>query len=187
MIYDEKERTAFSLLLIAILSLTLVFTDVSVFAQSSPPSGERPLENLDEHRPSENGANKIEPHLRLKIEEIKEHGITRDAFSANRASEFSDSVVRVNEQGDIHCYVYVVGTIAEAKPILESMGAAIEISNQELGVIQVWIPFDRIEECAQLSFVKRIAAPGYGINRLRKQDHRGRFRAKSLKPESIGL
>ena len=69
--------------------------------------------------------------------------------------------------GDIHCYVYVVGTIAEAKPILESMGAAIEISNQELGVVGVLgLRFDRIEAYAQLSFVKRIAAPGYGINRL---------------------
>jgi hypothetical protein len=161
-----RKRTAFSLLLIAILSLTLVFTDVSVFAQSSPPSGGRPLENLDEQKPSENGAGKIAPHLRRKIEEIKEHGITRESFSAKRASEFSDSLVRVNEQGDIHCYVYVVGTIAEAMPILESLGATIEISNQELGVIQAWIPFERIEECAQLSFVKRIAAPGYGINRL---------------------
>src|SRR3990172_6049751 len=48
---------------------------------------------------------------------------------------------------------------------LESMDVKIEIVNSKFNLIQAWVPFDKVEELASLSFVRKITPPSYGILR----------------------
>src|SRR3970282_2161006 len=48
---------------------------------------------------------------------------------------------------------------------LESMDVKIEIVNSKFNLIQAWVPFDKVEEVASLSFVRKITPPSYGILR----------------------
>ena len=108
---------------------------------------------------------KVSSHLRSVIAEIEARGITRANARRLGASALSNPLVKVNEDGAIQIYLHVSSLGEAEKATLETYEAAIEIANEELGIIQAWIPFDRIDEIAQLSFVKRITPPNYAIPR----------------------
>jgi hypothetical protein len=110
-------------------------------------------------------AYKVSFSLRIVIDEMAGRGMTRQNAKELGACALSNRLVRVNEEGSIQTYVHVHSFGAEQKALLESYEAVIEIANEELGVIQAWIPFDKIYEVAELPFVKRITPPRYGAPR----------------------
>jgi hypothetical protein len=182
----NRKRTAFSLLVIAILSLTLVFIDVIVLAQASPTSKEQPAVTSQELQSSGESADKINHHILRKIQELRTKGAVRENSSVEKKSESVESIVKVNESGSIHVYVYVEKPSAATKTFLESMGAVIEIINEELGILQAWIPFDRIEECSRFPLVKRITFPSYGITNQGSKNTQGDAILKASQLRALG-
>ena len=108
---------------------------------------------------------KVSSLLRAVIAELLARGITRQNARERGASELSNALVRVNEDGAIQTYIYVSALGPVEIEELERMEAVIEIANEELGIVQAWIPFDRIDEVAQLPFVSRITSPSYAAPR----------------------
>jgi hypothetical protein len=94
---------------------------------------------------------------------MEAQGMSRQNARDRNAASLSNPLVKVNEEGSIQTYIHVDTFGAEEKALLEKYEAVIEITNEKLGIVQAWIPFDRINEVAQLSFVKRITPPGYGM------------------------
>ncbi|MBW2409102.1 MAG: hypothetical protein JRF72_04845 [Deltaproteobacteria bacterium] len=109
------------------------------------------------------GSEKVAANLRAVIAEMTAHGITRQNASTRGASDFSNPLVRVDAQGNIQTYIHVDAVGTENRRMLESYEVAVEIVNEKLNIYQAWIPFNRIMEVVQLSFVKRITPPSYAV------------------------
>jgi hypothetical protein len=111
-------------------------------------------------------SSKVSPLLKAVKEKLKDHQITTKIAGGVDVSGLSNSMVRVDEDGNIHTYIRVhsLGNLEEAQ--LESCGVKIEIVKEEYGIVQAWIPPDRLDEVAQLSFVRRIVPPGYAVTRV---------------------
>jgi hypothetical protein len=108
----------------------------------------------------------VSSSLTLIVEKMKALGITKENAKELGASSLSTPLVRVNDEGSIQTYVYVRTFGAEEKALLEARDVVIEITNEKLGIIQTWIPFDKIYEVAELPFVKRITPPSYATPRV---------------------
>jgi hypothetical protein len=102
------------------------------------------------------GANRVNSPLRKNIEEMQARGITSQNARERGAKAFSNRLVKVDEEGKIQTYVHFHSFGDGERAALEQRGVAIETVNQDLGIIQAWIPFSRVYEVAQLPFVKRI-------------------------------
>lgn len=105
---------------------------------------------------------KISSRIMSTIAKMKSLGITKENASALRASSLSNPLVKVDESGNIQVYIHVQNANQENISKLQSMGVKIEIVNTKYNIIQGWISFDKVEEVANLSFVKKITPPSYG-------------------------
>jgi len=105
---------------------------------------------------------KVSSSLKEMIAKMEALGITKENASELEASSLSTPLVRVNDEGSIQTYVHVRTFGVDEKALLEAREVVIEVANEELGIIQAWIPFDQIYEVAELPFVKRITPPRYG-------------------------
>jgi subtilisin family serine protease len=104
---------------------------------------------------------KVSPLIRLKKEEIQAQAISRRATRALGAPALSNRLVKVDGDGSIHAYIRVDTFGSAERAQLEARGVRIEIVNEDYGIIQAWVPLDKIEEVADISFVKRVAPPSY--------------------------
>ncbi|MGQ4809288.1 hypothetical protein NKDENANG_02703 [Candidatus Entotheonellaceae bacterium PAL068K] len=111
-------------------------------------------------------ASKVSGRLRAVMNEMQARGISRQNARELGAAALSQALVRVNEAGHIETYIYVA-TFGDAETEqLKAHEVSIALINEELGIIQAWIAFDRIDAVAQLPFVRRITAPSYGTPRV---------------------
>ena len=107
---------------------------------------------------------KVNSIIRQVIEDLKEGWITPGGpKSEGFRSHSVDGIIHLDDEGNIQSYVYTEGSAGEARRALENLGARIEIVNEEWGVVQAWIPYDRIDRVAELESVKRIETPDYGF------------------------
>lgn len=137
---------------------------IAAIGEGNP--GSRAFQIILRHFPSINpGFNKVSPSLKAVIDKAEARGITRQTARALRASTLSNPLVRVNNQGNIQTYIHVDAIGNAERAMLETYEVIIEIVNESLGIIQAWIPLDRIEEVAELPFVKRITPPIYATPR----------------------
>ena len=155
-----------------ITRMMLVFWFVPIFllgalSLSDEASGQRVQKLLLDYKARKDagtipGSGKVSASLRAVMEEMVARGMTRQNARELGASALSNPLVRVNEEGSIQTYIHVHTFGAEEKALLETYGVTIEITNEELGIIQAWVPFDRIDEVAELPFVTRVTPPNYG-------------------------
>ena len=111
-------------------------------------------------------SSKISPLLKAVKDKLKDEQITAKIAGGFDVSGLSNSMAKVDKDGNIHTYIRVhsLGNLEEAQ--LESSGVKIEIVNEEYGIVQAWIPPHRLDGVAQLGFVKRIVPPGYAVTRV---------------------
>ena len=112
------------------------------------------------------GTSKVSSSIQAVIAKANARGISRENVKALGVSILSSPVLKVSEEGNIQTYIQVDGFRAEDRAVLESYGVIIEIVNEELRMIQAWIPFDSTYEVAQLPFVRRVTQPTYGVPRV---------------------
>jgi len=104
----------------------------------------------------------VSASLRAMIENMQALGITKENAKAVGASSLSTPFVRVNDEGRIQTFIHVRTFGVDERALLEARDVVIEITNEKLGIIQALIPFDKVYEIAELSFVERITPPSYG-------------------------
>ncbi len=108
---------------------------------------------------------KISSLIMKRISKMQSLGITRENVESMYPTSISDPLVKVDKSGNIQTYIYMENMDQDNISKLESMNVKIEIVNSKFNLIQAWIPFDKVEEVASLSFVKKITPPSYGILR----------------------
>ena len=107
------------------------------------------------------GSGKVSPLIRAVREEMEGLGITREKARTLKTSALSNRLVTVDAQSNIHTYIHVYTFGSAERAQLEARGIRIEIVNEDYGIVQAWVPLDKIEEVAEISFVKRVAPPSY--------------------------
>ncbi|MEJ2430040.1 MAG: hypothetical protein P8075_14160, partial [Deltaproteobacteria bacterium] len=111
------------------------------------------------------GSGKVSPLIRLKMEEIKAQAMSRGATKVFGAPALENKLVRVDEDGNIQCYIRVHTFGTDARDQLEAYGAKVELVNREVNLIRAWIPSAVLEEVAQLPIVRLITPPDYAVTR----------------------
>lgn len=119
----------------------------------------------DEHSP------KIASIIQKAMEKCSATDTMASTLSASDLSILSDDIVHVTEDGQIEITVHSKTQTGESEELdLLALGARIvtvlilppELNLQDVGMIQAWVPYDKIDEVADLSWVVAITAPGYG-------------------------
>src|SRR3989337_3770471 len=108
---------------------------------------------------------KISSLIMKRISKMQSLGITRENVESVYPTSISDPLVKVDKSGNIQTYIYMKNMNQDSISTLESMNVKIEIVNLKYNLLQAWVPFDKVEEVASLSFVKKITPPSYGILR----------------------
>ncbi len=109
---------------------------------------------------------KVGPRIRNLVKELNSHGITVSNAAVLNAARFSNFLARVDNAGWIQTYLHVTSLDEAAESLLLEQGADIEIYNEEMGIVQAWIPFDAVDAIAVLPFISRVTSPSYGRNRF---------------------
>ena len=104
---------------------------------------------------------RVSPKLRDVVEALHAAGITSANARQRNADDYSTSFVKVNNAGAIQVHVKVRDVDSSTIAVLEQNGMQIELYNESLGLIQGWVPYDRIDNVASLGFVERVTPPDY--------------------------
>ena len=148
-------------LLVALLWLAVT----SAVAAPPPLVIHRSLSEAEE-APLSPEQRKIHPLLRHQLREMAILGVTpQTAQTFNLARRFESPLLKVNDAGRIQVYVHVTQVDDGVLGLVRQHGLDIEIVNAELGILQGWLPFDRIEPLAREGAVRRIRPPDYGTRR----------------------
>lgn len=106
---------------------------------------------------------KINTMLRDLVVKMKTMNITQVNAHLHNAASLSNPMVKVNDVGAIQCYIYLTDTKNQLIQQLRNLSVEIELINEDWNIIQAWIPFNKIDDIANLDFVKHIRPPGYAI------------------------
>ena len=78
----------------------------------------------------------------------------------------SNGLIKTKES-QVHVYITVKNTEEPNVTDLKNLGIEIEIINKKLKKIQAWVPFDSLNQTAELDNVLAITTPSYGSPRIR--------------------
>jgi len=109
--------------------------------------------------------NKINPHIRNLINELKANGFSLKNTEDRNVTSFSTPFVKVDIRGYIQSYIHVIEVDPAYIAKLKENQVDIEMTDASQNIIQAWIPFDRIEGLSGLHFIKKIEPPRYGAPR----------------------
>lgn len=100
-------------------------------------------------------ADRVSARVRQAVEAVLRGAITS-----------SDRLVHVDESARVQAYLHVRAFGAAEAQALTDAGARVEVVNRSLGLVQAWIPAERLDAIAGLDFVTRVRAPDYGVARV---------------------
>ncbi len=87
------------------------------------------------------------------------------ASAVLRAGAPPSALVRTRADGERHVYLHVDSPRDVDRGALEGAGARIERIGEALGVVQAWVPADRLDEVAAVASVSRVTPAVYGVTR----------------------
>ncbi len=109
---------------------------------------------------------KVNPKLAEVIDEIDRVNVSRDSLGKSNPQGLSTRLVKVDSEGMIEVYIHCNEVGEDNLNRLLDLGLDTEVINDELKIIQGWLPHDIIEEAAELGFVDKITPPSYGHTRV---------------------
>ena len=108
---------------------------------------------------------KIASSVQNLIERLRADGITAANVATRHPESYSTPLMRVDDTGRIQTVIQVTTVDKQVESVLEQQGVHIDITDEALHLIQAWIPFERVEQVAQLPFVRYIRPPSYAFRR----------------------
>lgn len=104
---------------------------------------------------------------------MNEMGITRYNFNSMNPRNLSTPLVKVDNSGNVEVYVHLNEVSDEDLKRLNEMGLDMEVLNENLKIVQGWLPYDAIEGASELGFVSKITPPSYGYTKAGSVDTQG--------------
>lgn len=144
----------------------LVVLCLTTSCQTSVPSEQSPssVAMATNKAPASSVMAKIAPPIRHVLQRMQDDGVTGQNVAARTTTSYSNPLVHVDALGRIHTTIRV--TSVDPQVVSDLQAVQVEI-DQTAGpdTIQGWIPFDRVEQVAALSFVRGLRPPRYAIHR----------------------
>jgi transaldolase len=100
---------------------------------------------------------KISEQIRTAAQKIAQDAVTNPGLLSN-------SVVKVDEHGNIQCYIFLNNFSDDNIKKLKSRLHKTEISYRKLKIIQGWISYKELDSVAEFDFVQSITQPEYGTS-----------------------
>lgn len=148
--------------------LLVSFLVIVVFSGLAPAAAQDPLPTARSSKiavPS-NLQHSVSGFYWEVVEETRE--LLRGApAAADNNDEFliETFVARVNNAGEIQSYIYPTEWDNTLVRDLEQLGVTVELTNEEFGIIQAWVPVDLVEQVATMPGVRKLDLPSYGSPR----------------------
>lgn len=109
---------------------------------------------------------KIAASVQRALDRMDQESSGAPAVSARGARDLSvhsDALVRVRPSGELELVFHAYNAVGEEEIAdLRSLGAEIVIVLEDPGLIQAWVPPDRVDEAAALPWVAAVTPPDYG-------------------------
>ncbi len=105
---------------------------------------------------------KIESVLVYVIHSLQKAGINRENARSFRAKKYSNPLVKVNDDGELHVLIKLKEMDESNLSELKSQGTRIITTYPSSKMVLAWADADSSERIAELPFVKRIETPDYG-------------------------
>jgi hypothetical protein len=96
---------------------------------------------------------------------MQHDGVTAGNVTARHAESYSTPLVRVDAAGRVHTVILVTTVDAQVESALSAQQVIIERVEARQGLVQAWIPFDRLDTVAALPFVRYLRPPSYASRR----------------------
>ena len=101
---------------------------------------------------------------------------TKDALAADNTPSESGTTadpVRFDSSGRVQVYIHLENTGKGTLQELRDLGAAIEITNSDVDVVQAWVPTAALDDIAALDAVEEITPPDYGVTKTGRVNTEG--------------
>lgn len=108
---------------------------------------------------------KLNQNLKRVINEISTSAATRAEDQDSKLSNLSNHVVKIDDTGNVEVFLYCNEVSDENLTKLQSLGLIIEDMNDEHKIVQGWMPYENLEEAAELGFIVKVTPPDYAHTR----------------------
>ncbi len=112
-----------------------------------------------------NGSSKVNSSLKGLSNKISNMAVTRGDAESTRLSSLSTPLIKVDDNGNVQVYLYCNEVSDSNLEELLSIGLIVEEVNEDLKLIQGWLPYENLEEAAEAGFVVKVAPPSYAHTR----------------------
>lgn len=112
-----------------------------------------------------NGNSKVNQTLQQVIDEASNTATTRAEDGGSRLSSLSSQIVKIDDSGNVEVFLYCSEVSNENLAKLQALGLILEDMNSEHKVVHGWMPYENIEDAAEMGFVVKVKPPDYAHKR----------------------
>ena len=98
------------------------------------------------------GSPKVNQNLKNITNQISEMTVTRSDVQSEKLSSLSNPLVKVDDKGNVEVFLYCNEVSNENLAELQSLGLIIEDMNDEHKIVHGWMPYENLEEAAEIGF-----------------------------------
>lgn len=108
---------------------------------------------------------KIATSLLQVVQRMREGGLNTANAATRQAETYSNALVRVDPEGRVHTAIVMTHINEQVIATLATHEVRIERRDDATHSLHAWIPFERLEAVAALSFVRFLRPPHYASRR----------------------
>ena len=112
------------------------------------------------------GSAKLNSNLKGIINEMSEMVVTRGDNQSFNLSDLSNPLIKVDDDGNVEVFLYCNEVSDENLEQLLDLGLIVEDLNEEHKIIQGWMPYENLEQAAEMGFVVKVTPPSYAHTRV---------------------
>jgi len=112
-----------------------------------------------------NGSAKLNSSLKVISNKISNMIVTRGDAESTKLSSLSNPLIKIDDNGNVQVYLYCNEVSDSNLEELLSIGLIVEEVNEDLKLIQGWLPYENLEEAAEAGFVIKVTPPSYAHTR----------------------
>jgi hypothetical protein len=113
-----------------------------------------------------NGSTKLNSSLKGIINEMSEMAVTRGDVENLSPRDLSNPLRKVDDDGNVEVFLYCNEVSDGNLEQLLDLGLIVEIINEDLKIIQGWLPYENLERASEMGFVVKVTPPSYGHTRV---------------------
>jgi len=112
------------------------------------------------------GSPKLNSSLKGIINEMSQMVVIRGDNQSTSFSNLSSPLLKVDNNGNVEVFLYCNEVSDGNHEQLLDLGLIVEAVNEDLKIIQGWLPYENLEAAAEMGFVVKVTPPSYAHTRV---------------------